>query len=72
MFFVEANKKITAFLKKKGFRFVNESIVRSNEKDGSIVIKLSEGKSNFYVKGFFRRTLEDVLLEIRFINLNYS
>ncbi len=68
MSFAEVKKQITTFLREKGFRFVNESIVRCNENDGSIVIKLSEGKSIFYVKGFSRRAMEDVLLEIRFIN----
>lgn len=72
MFCEEINEKISTFLKKKGFEFKRNIIVRYNENDSSIVIRLFTGESNFYVKGFWERSKESVLREIRFIYKIYE
>lgn len=68
MFCDEINGRIATFLKEKGFGFEQNTVVRYSENDSSIVVRLFAGKSIFYVKGFWRRSKENVLREIRFIN----
>ena len=68
MFCDEINRRIAIFLKKKGFRFEQNTVVRYSENDSSVVVRLFAGESNFYVKAFLGRSKETVLQEIRFIN----
>ena len=64
MFFEEITNQIIAFLKEKDFYFAKKNVLRHNENDGSVVIKVSKSEENYYIKGFTRRTMEEVHNEV--------
>lgn len=69
MYFTKIVNQIEYFLNDKDFLFLEKSIIRCNEKEGSLVIKFSNEKNTFYVKGFTKRTKEEIQVETKFINL---